>query len=90
MADNINHPRHYNSLEAFCRCGRRIECIDVIEQLPHNRGAAIKYLWRTGLKCDAIEDLGKAGWYSKREIERLLRQRRRSQRRPGSKRKRMR
>ena len=34
-------------------------------------GNAMKYLWRAGLKGDAIEDLHKAAWYVSREISRL-------------------
>ena len=36
-------------------------------------GNAIKYLWRAGLKGDAIEDLRKAAWYINNEINRLER-----------------
>jgi hypothetical protein len=36
------------------------------------RGNAIKYIWRAGLKGDAIEDLRKARWYLDREIARML------------------
>jgi hypothetical protein len=32
-------------------------------------GNAIKYLWRADLKNDAIEDLRKAEWYIRREIQ---------------------
>ncbi len=34
-------------------------------------GNAVKYLWRAGLKGNAIEDLEKARWYVEREIKRL-------------------
>ena len=34
-------------------------------------GNALKYLWRAGLKGDAVEDLKKARWYIDREIKRL-------------------
>jgi hypothetical protein len=34
-----------------------------------NLGNAIKYIWRCGLKKDAIEDLKKAVWYVEREIK---------------------
>ena len=34
-------------------------------------GNALKYIWRAGLKTDAVEDLKKARWYIDREIERL-------------------
>jgi hypothetical protein len=63
--EKIDHPKHYNSHPAG------IECIDVVEHMPFNIGNAIKYLWRAGLKGDAIEDLKKAAWYANREAERL-------------------
>jgi hypothetical protein len=31
-------------------------------------GNAMKYIWRAGLKQDAVEDLKKAVWYIEREI----------------------
>lgn len=73
----VNHPPHYNQHPAG------IECIDVIEHMTHNIGAAIKYVWRAGLKPldgDAssrglyegeIQDLRKAIWYIEREIRRV-------------------
>lgn len=63
--EKINHPKHYNSLPS------KIECIDVVEHFNFNTGNAIKYLWRHGLKGEALEDLEKALWYVKREIERV-------------------
>jgi len=36
-----------------------------------NLGNAIKYIWRAGLKGDAVEDLKKAAFYIGREIERI-------------------
>jgi hypothetical protein len=65
MADNVNHPKHYNSHPAG------IECIDVVEHLPFNVGNAIKYLWRADHK-NGIEDLRKAAWYVNREIKRVM------------------
>lgn len=63
----VNHPTHYNMHPAG------IECIDVIEHMSHNIGAAVKYLWRTGLKPGEgyARDLDKAAWYINREKERL-------------------
>lgn len=63
--DNINHPKHYNL--------GKIEVIEFIEDqaLNFNKGSATKYICRAGKK-DAqreIEDLEKARWYLKREIE---------------------
>lgn len=63
----VNHPHHYNQIA-------NIECIDVVENFNFNVGNAIKYLWRAGLKGNAIEDLEKAAWYCQREIERVKRE----------------
>lgn len=60
---SVNHPPHYNQL--------KIECIDVVENFNFNTGNAIKYLWRHGLKGNAVEDLEKALWYVSRELERV-------------------
>lgn len=64
MSDPINHPPHYTSHPSG------VECIQVTEHFPFCVGNAIKYLWRAGLKGDAIEDLRKAAWYVEREIQR--------------------
>lgn len=63
--DPIERPLHYNSNPSG------IECIDVVEHLNFCRGNAIKYIWRAGLKDDAIQDLEKARWYIEREIARI-------------------
>lgn len=67
--ERVNHPAHYHA--------DTIEAIEVIEawSLNFNRGNCIKYLSRAGLKDPTreIEDLKKALWYLKREIERLNR-----------------
>ena len=47
-----------------------VECIKVTEHMNFCLGNAVKYIWRAGLKDDAIQDLEKAVWYIKREIER--------------------
>lgn len=60
--DPVNHPPHYNSHPSG------IEAIEVCEHFPFSIGNVIKYLWRAGLKNDAIEDLKKARWYLDREI----------------------
>lgn len=85
MADDVNHPTHYNSHPSG------VECITITEHMNFNVGNAIKYLWRAGLKrlkmvgltaAGAgeihnrhiemhIEDLKKAQWYIAREIQRL-------------------
>lgn len=61
----VDHPKHYNDHPSG------IEAITVCEHYNFNVGNAIKYLWRAGLKGDAVEDMKKARWYIDREIERL-------------------
>lgn len=64
--DPINHPRHYTAYNG-------IEVIDLTEQLNFNRGNAVKYIARAGLKDPAteLEDLAKAHWYIERELARV-------------------
>lgn len=62
--ETVDHPTHYNSHPSG------VEAIDICEHYGFSIGNAIKYLWRAGLKGDAIEDLEKAVWYIRREIER--------------------
>lgn len=61
--EKVNHPSHYQSSS--------LETIQVIEAfgLGFNLGNAIKYTLRAGKKGDKVEDLQKAIWYLKREIE---------------------
>lgn len=61
--DSVNHPAHYQS--------NGMEAIDVIEAfgLTFNLGNVIKYILRAGKKDDAKQDLSKALWYLKREID---------------------
>lgn len=69
--DAVDHPAHYTSSDAKCSsCGAGIECIQVTESMGFCLGNAVKYIWRAGLKGDAIEDLKKSVWYIQREIER--------------------
>lgn len=63
--DVVNHPKHYTSNPSG------IECIQVTENFNFNLGNVIKYVWRSGLKDDALQDLEKARWYLNREIERI-------------------
>lgn len=63
--DAVDHPAHYTAHPAG------VECIAVVEHMNFCRGNAIKYIWRAGLKGDAVEDLKKARWYLDREIARL-------------------
>ena len=68
MKETINHPDHYK--------GNRFEAIDIIEdyELNFNLGSTLKYVLRAGKKNDAIEDLQKAEWFIKRELDRLVTQ----------------
>lgn len=61
--DMVNNPSHYNQHPSG------VECINIVEHMSFNIGGAIKYLWRADHKGDAIEDMGKAIFLIKREIE---------------------
>jgi hypothetical protein len=63
--DPVSNPAHYTSHPSG------VEQIQVSEHMSFCLGNAIKYLWRAGLKGDAIEDLRKAVFYIEREIARL-------------------
>jgi len=62
----VNHPPHYTAYKG-------LEVIDLTEQMNFNRGNAVKYIARAGLKSSdsELQDLKKAAWYINREIERL-------------------
>lgn len=66
MTDAVNHPSHYTAYKG-------VEIIELTEQMNFNRGNAVKYIARAGLKKKEteIEDLEKARWYIEREIARL-------------------
>ncbi|MCC3607438.1 MAG: DUF3310 domain-containing protein [Microcoleus sp. PH2017_29_MFU_D_A] len=64
MTDAINPP-HYQDHPSG------VECIQITEHMNFCLGNAIKYIWRAGLKNNAIEDLRKARWYIDREIARI-------------------
>lgn len=70
MTDMINHPVHYNSSEAACECGRKIECIDITRHFSFSIGNVIKYLWRHEHK-DGLTALLKAQWYLNDAIKQL-------------------
>jgi hypothetical protein len=61
----VNHPPHYTA--------GGIETIDFIEakKLGYNLGNVIKYITRSDLKGDKLENLEKAQWYLNREINNL-------------------
>lgn len=72
----VSHPSHYTSDPSG------IECIQITRHRNFNIGNAIKYLWRAGIKKSAtvsgldkqIQDLEKACWYIRDEIQRLKEQ----------------
>lgn len=67
MHDPVNSPRHYLEHPSG------IECIQVTEHMGFNLGNAVKYIWRADLKHDdAVEDLRKAEWYIRREINKRM------------------
>ena len=64
--DEVNSPAHYTAYEG-------LEVIQLTEQMNFNRGNAVKYIARAGLKSydTDILDLKKALWYIQREINRM-------------------
>jgi len=64
MSSKVDHPKHYNT--------GKFEVIDVIEDwgLNFHLGNAVKYIARAEHKGNAEEDIEKAIWYLKRELER--------------------
>ena len=69
--DMVNHPQHYTSTGAKCKCGEPIEVIQITQELNFCLGNVVKYVLRAGKKGDRIEDLRKARRYIDFEIERL-------------------
>lgn len=67
--DPVRRPAHYTAYQG-------LEIIDLTEQMNFNRGNAVKYITRAGIKSalTELEDLEKAKWYIEREIDRLKRQ----------------
>lgn len=60
---SVDHPPHYTEHPSG------VECIAITEHFNFCLGNAIKYIWRAGLKGDAVEDLKKARWYIDRELK---------------------
>jgi len=60
--DMVNQPPHYKKHPSG------VECITIAEHFNFNLGNAVKYIWRSGEKGCALEDLRKARWYLDREI----------------------
>lgn len=65
-SDPVNRPAHYTAYKG-------LEIIELTRQMNFNRGNAVKYIARAGLKDPSkeIEDLEKAKWYIQDEIDRL-------------------
>jgi hypothetical protein len=63
MADQVNHPPHYQAHPSG------VECIAIVEHMTFNLGNVVKYVWRADHK-NGLEDLRKARWYLDREIQR--------------------
>ena len=66
--DAVNHPKHYTNHPSG------VEAIQITEHLNFCLGNAVKYCFRSGNKVqsDVTEDLRKAVWYAKRELESVL------------------
>ena len=64
--EKIDHPSHYGGDTTY-------EVIKVIEawELDFHLGNAVKYIARSHLKGDELDDLKKARWYLNRRIEQL-------------------
>jgi len=65
LLEQVNSPEHYQA--------NGIETIEVIEgyNLNFNLGNVIKYILRADKKGNKKQDLEKAQWYLKREIEKF-------------------
>ena len=66
MTDLVNHPAHYTSNASG------VETIELTEPLSFCTGNAVKYLARYKHKGKPLEDVKKAEFYIKREIDRLV------------------
>ena len=62
--DVVNHPTHYKSHPSG------VEVIQITEHMNFCLGNVVKYILRAEHKGATIQDLEKAQWYLKREIER--------------------
>ena len=63
--DPVNNPSHYTAHPSG------VECLQITRHMNFNLGNALKYIWRAGLKGDAVEDLKKAVFYLQDEIKRI-------------------
>lgn len=62
-SNSVNNPKHY--------VRGNLQAIDVIEAygLGFHLGNVVKYVLRAGHKGEKLEDLHKAMWYLRREID---------------------
>jgi hypothetical protein len=69
-SDPVNHPAHYTDNP------KGIQLIDMIGHLSFPKGAAIKYIYRAGVKdpSKTVEDLRKARWFIDHLIDEALNQ----------------
>lgn len=63
--DEVTRPLHYTSHPSG------VECLTITRHMNFNLGNAMKYIWRAGLKADAVQDLEKAVFYLNDEIKRI-------------------
>jgi len=61
--DPVNHPSHYTSHPSG------VEVIEITRHMGFNLGNVVKYVLRSDHKGAAIQDLEKAVWYLKDEIQ---------------------
>ena len=66
--DKVNNPKHYTFGE--------VECLDAIESAltpeeyrGYLKGVIMKYIWRSELKGEPVQDILKAEFYLKRLIQ---------------------
>lgn len=62
--DPVHRPTHYRMNP------RGIEVIDITENLNFCLGNVVKYVLRADHKGEPMQDLEKAAWYLRREIDR--------------------
>lgn len=65
MPNQITRPKHYTNHPSG------VEAIQITRHMNFNLGNAVKYIWRAGLKDEAILDLQKALFYIADEIRRI-------------------
>ena len=63
--DAVHSPKHYTDRVPG------IECKEVVAHFPYFPGAAIKYIWRAGLKDDIVQDYEKAIECLRIEIDKI-------------------